>query len=138
MPKNRTWYGAAGLLAAGALAGGILAGSLSAQAATGSGSTSTSSSAPSAPSSEAPGTPGDGHGAPSGGHAGETLLTGSRLATAKAAALKAVPGGTVVRAETDSGDSAYEVHMTKADGTEVTVKLDQNLSVTAVEAGMGK
>jgi hypothetical protein len=32
----------------------------------------------------------------------------------------------------------YEAHMTKADGTEVTVKLDKNFKVTAVESGMGK
>ena len=28
--------------------------------------------------------------------------------------------------------------MTKADGTEVTVKFDKNLNVTGVETGMGK
>jgi hypothetical protein len=53
-------------------------------------------------------------------------------------ALAKVPGGKVYRVETDSGDGAYEAHMTKADGTEVTVKFDKNLSVTAVETGMGK
>jgi hypothetical protein len=48
-----------------------------------------------------------------------------------------VPGGTVYRIETDAGDATYEAHMTKADGTEVTVKFDKNLAVTKVEAGMG-
>ena len=43
-----------------------------------------------------------------------------------------MPGGTVYRVETDAGDAAYEAHMTKADGTEVTVKFDKNLNVTAV------
>jgi uncharacterized membrane protein YkoI len=58
-------------------------------------------------------------------------------ATLKAAALKAVPGGTVYRVETDSGNAAYEAHLTKADGSLVTVKFDKNLAVTKVESGMG-
>ena len=41
------------------------------------------------------------------------------------------------RVETDAGDGVYEAHMTKADGTEVTVKFDKNLAVIKVEAGMG-
>jgi hypothetical protein len=48
-----------------------------------------------------------------------------------------VPGGTVYRIESDAGDGAYEAHMTKADGTLVTVKFDKNLAVTKVESGMG-
>jgi hypothetical protein len=40
--------------------------------------------------------------------------------------------------ETDAGDAAYEAHMTKADGTEVTVKFDKNLAVIKVESGMGQ
>ena len=48
---------------------------------------------------------------------GETLLTGERTKKADASAIAAVPGATVVRAETDSsGASPYEVHMKKADG----------------------
>lgn len=54
-----------------------------------------------------------------------------------AAALTAVPGGTVYRIETDAGDAAYEVHMKKADGSLVTVKFGTNLTVTKVESGMG-
>ena len=60
------------------------------------------------------------------------------LAMLKAAALKAVPGGAVYRVETDAGDGAYEAHMTKADGTLVTVKFDKSLAVTKVEQGMGQ
>ena len=55
----------------------------------------------------------------------------------KAAALKAVPGGTVYRVETDGDGDAYEAHMTKADGSLVTVKFDKNYAVTGVEDGMG-
>jgi hypothetical protein len=131
MPLNTKWAGAAGLLAAGALAGGILAGTMSANADTGSGSATTSSSY------GAGADPGDGDGR-GGGHAGETALTGTEMSTATAAAEKAVPGGTVVRAETDSGDAVYEVHMTKSDGTDVTVKLAKDFTLTTVEDGMGK
>jgi hypothetical protein len=44
----------------------------------------------------------------------------------------------VYRIETDAGDATYEAHMTKADGTLVTVKFDTNLNVTGVESGMGQ
>jgi hypothetical protein len=68
----------------------------------------------------------------------EKTVSAAIAAKLKAAALKAVPGGTVYRVETDAGDAAYEAHMTKADGTLVTVKFDQNLKVTKVETGMGQ
>jgi hypothetical protein len=68
---------------------------------------------------------------------GETALTGTNAAKAKAAALKAVPGGTVYRLETDADGSTFEAHMTKADGTRVTVKLDKNFAATATQDGMG-
>src|SRR5665811_1142958 len=45
---------------------------------------------------------------------GEKAETGTDLATLKAAALKAVPGGTVYRVETDADGATYEAHMTKA------------------------
>jgi uncharacterized membrane protein YkoI len=56
----------------------------------------------------------------------------------RAAALKAVPGGKVYRIETDAGDGTYEAHMTKSDGSEVTVKFAKDLTVLRVEAGMGR
>jgi uncharacterized protein (DUF2147 family) len=68
---------------------------------------------------------------------GETLLTGSDLAKATAAAQSAVPGGTIIRVETDSGGATYEAHITKADGTTVTVKLDSAFNVTATQSGFG-
>jgi hypothetical protein len=58
-------------------------------------------------------------------------------ATLRAAALKAVPGRTVCRIETDAGDGVYEAHMKKADGSLVTVKFGKNLKVAKVESGMG-
>ena len=108
--------------------------------------TSTSSTA-TAPAATAPanGGPG-GHGGPGGGnfdpskggHVGqngvtEALLTGDTAAKVKAAALAAVPGGTVERVENDAEGSPYEAHMTKSDGSRVTVKVDDNFSVTTIE-----
>jgi uncharacterized membrane protein YkoI len=51
----------------------------------------------------------------------------------KAAALAKVPGGTVLRVETDADHgSPYEAHVRKADGTEVEVLVDKDFNVTAV------
>jgi hypothetical protein len=68
---------------------------------------------------------------------GETLLTGTTAAKVTAAAKAAVPGGTIIRVETDSGGATYEAHMTKSDGSEVTVKVDSNFKVTNIINGMG-
>ena len=38
----------------------------------------------------------------------------------------------------DAGDGAYEAHMTRKNGTPVTVKMDKDFNVTAVEDGMGR
>ena len=65
------------------------------------------------------------------------MLTGTTADKVKAAALAAVPGGTIIRVETDSGGSPYEAHVTKADGTQVTVKVDAGFKVTATEQGFG-
>ncbi len=71
-------------------------------------------------------------------HAPETALTGDTLAKVKAAAIAKV-GGTVDSAtsENDSSNAAaaYEAHVTKADGTHVTVILDSSYSVLTVESG---
>jgi hypothetical protein len=48
-----------------------------------------------------------------------------------------VPGGTIIRVETNSGGSPYEAHVTKSDGTQVTVKVDASFKVTATEEGFG-
>ncbi len=67
----------------------------------------------------------------------ETLLTGDTAAKVRALALAKVPGGTVVRVETDAdGNAAYEAHMVKADGTPVTVYLSKQLEVVSVQTGM--
>lgn len=75
-----------------------------------------------------------------GGHVGrngarEELLTGDAAEKVKAAALAAVPGGTVQRVENDAEGSPYEAHVRKADGTQVTVKVDNDFKVTGIENG---
>jgi hypothetical protein len=59
--------------------------------------------------------------------AGEKTLTCADWATAKAGALKAVPGGTAYRVETDADGATYEAYMTKADGTHVSREVRQEL-----------
>ena len=114
--------------------GGSLINSLDANAA----STSTTNSTSSTSQPEATGSNPD----PSkGGHTAngiiEALLTGDTATKVTAAAQAAVPGGTVQRVENDAEGATYEAHMTKSDGTEVTVKLDSSFKVTATEVGHG-
>jgi hypothetical protein len=66
----------------------------------------------------------------------EKVLTGDDATKAKAAAEAAVPGGTVQRVETDAEGAAYEAHVTKSDGSQVTVKMDSSFKVTSTEDGM--
>jgi hypothetical protein len=64
----------------------------------------------------------------------ETPLTGDALAKVTAAALAKEPGATIVRVETDAdGHAAYEAHMTKADGTPVTVYVNTSYDVVSAE-----
>ena len=126
----------------GALAGGTMLGAAGiASAATGTSTTAASGSSSTA-TTPATGTPPSG--APQGNPAtlthgpGETLLTGTQLTEATAAATAAVPGATVIRAETNSsGGYPYEVHMAKSDGTDVTVELDSSFKVITTISGFG-
>ena len=129
-PRRSRRLAATGLVVSGLLAGGILAGSQVANAAsspTSSASTSAASSAPNAGVDPATMTHGP----------GETLLTDGTASKVKAAALTAVPGGTVIRVETDSAGSPYEAHVQKSDGSIVTVKIDNSFNVTSTESGFG-
>ena len=129
MDNERT--GVPKALVALAVAVGVATGSYGiASAASGSGSSS-SSSGTSPPAMTAP-DPQD----PWGGQRNdETLLTGDTAAKVEAAAKAKVPNGTIVRVETDAdGNAAYEAHMTKADGTPVTVYVDKQFEVVSVES----
>ena len=134
---------AAAMVAGGLVAGGVLAGAVGASAATsdtgtsGTASSGTGTSGTATAGAPRYGTRGQGPGGAGQGRSDETVVTGSKADTLRTAALKAVPGGTVDRIETDAGDAAYEVHMTKSDGTRVTVKFDDNLALVRVEDGMG-
>ena len=66
----------------------------------------------------------------------EEVLTGDTAAQVTAAAQGAVSGATVDRVETDAEGATYEAHMTKSDGTKVTVKVNADFSVASVEDGM--
>ncbi len=76
-----------------------------------------------------------GPGGPGGAKRGETPLTGDNATKATAAALAKLPGATVERVETDADGAAYEAHVTTADGSRATVKMDKGFNVTAVEEG---
>src|SRR4051794_7019315 len=65
----------------------------------------------------------------------EKVLTGDTAAKVKAAALKKVPGASVIRVETDAEGSPYEAHLRKSDGSEVTAKVNKAFEVTKVEQG---
>jgi hypothetical protein len=118
-------------LVALAVAVGIGAGSYGiADAANGSGSSSSSSST-AAQSSAAP----DPQKPWGGQRSDETPLTGDALSKVTALANAKVPNGTIVRVETDAdGNAAYEAHMTKADGTPVTVYVNKQFEVVSVES----
>jgi hypothetical protein len=129
-------------VAAGALALGLVAGGYGiASAANGTTTTSstTSSTTPSLPALGQSATTAPPAGAPQGWgpqRSDETPLTGDALAAVTKAAEAKVPGATVERVETDAeGHAAYEAHMTKADGTLVTVYVDKSYAVVGVETG---
>ena len=134
-------------LVVGALVVGATAGAAGIAAAATGGSTSSTSSGSSSHSTAASGAygthPQGGPGAPQNPATlthgpGETLLTGTSLQKADAAATAAEPGATIVRAETDSsGKGTYEVHLKKSDGTYVTVYLDSSDTVTSTASGFG-
>lgn len=64
----------------------------------------------------------------------ETVLTGEAATKVTQAAQARVSGGTVVRVETDAdGNAFYEAHMTRSDGTPVTVYVNKQFEVTGVQ-----
>ena len=124
-------------LVAAAVAVGVAAGSYGiASAASGSGSGSSSSSGVAAQAvAAAPSAAPDPQNAWGHQRSGETLLTGDTASKVEAAAKAKVPNGTIVRVETDAdGNAAYEAHMTKADGTPVTVYVNEQFEVVSVES----
>jgi hypothetical protein len=142
MDSNARRWSAERVVVIAALAFGVAAGTYGiASAANGSGSGSNESSALS--SSGWPVASGGQSAAPSAGQpwgrqrSDETPLTGDALAKVTQLAKAKVPGGSVIRVETDAdGNAAYEAHMVKADGTPVTVYVSKQFEVVSVESGM--
>ena len=123
-----------GALLGATIAGGAVGASVmgSAQAQTGSSSSSSSTTAPTG-SGTAPDPSQGGHTA---NGITETVLTGDTATKATAAAQAAVPGATIDRVENDAEGATYEAHMTKSDGSKVTVKINADFSVASIEDGM--
>jgi len=126
MDSTRRRWSAERVVVIAALAFGVNAGTYGiANAASGSGS---GSNRPAAPNAGKPWGP---------QRSDETPLTGDALSKVTALAKAKVPGGTIVRVETDAdGHAAYEAHMVKADGTPVTVYVNKQFDVVSVESGM--
>jgi len=127
MDSHRRRWSLERTVVVGAIALGVAAGSYGvASAASGSGSSSSSgSAAAAAPSARQP------WGLQ---RSDETPLTGDTAAKVRELALAKVPGGTIVRVETDAdGNAAYEAHMTKSDGTPVTVYVNKDFEFVSVE-----
>jgi hypothetical protein len=112
-----------------AMAIGVAGGSYGiASAATGTSTTATSTVAATAPAPAAP----SGQRPFGGQRSDETVLTGDALAKVTAAAEAKVPGGTVIRVETDAdGHAKYEAHMTDASGNPITVYVDDSYNVVS-------
>ena len=129
-------------LGGGALGAALLSGTANAQT----DSTTSSAPAPADSTATAPAAAAAPATAPAqrdpskGGHTAngiaETLLTGDTAAQVTAAAQAAVPGATIDRVETDAEGATYEAHVTKADGSQATVKLNADFSVASIETGM--
>lgn len=64
-----------------------------------------------------------------GGDDDEAPISGDALSRAEAAALAHVPGGRVTDTEVGDEESLYEVEVTKPDGSQVDVQLDQDFKV---------
>jgi hypothetical protein len=125
MDKHERRWAPSRLAVTAAIVAGIAVGSYGIASAASSGSGSSSAAAPRAQQPW--------------GHqrSDETPLTGDALAKVTAAAKAKVPGGTIVRVETDAdGNAAYEAHVAKADGSPVTVYVNKQYEVVSVQTGM--
>jgi hypothetical protein len=68
----------------------------------------------------------------------ERAITGSALDRASAVALKHVGGGRVTGTEAGDQEGAYEVEVTRADGSQVDVYLDRSFAVISGESDSGE
>jgi len=125
MDSHRRRWSLERTVVVGAIALGVTAGSYGVASAASGSSSGSGAAAAAAPSAKQPWGP---------QRSDETPLTGDAAAKVRELALAKVPGGTIVRVETDAdGNAAYEAHMTRADGTPVTVYVDTNFNFVSVE-----
>jgi hypothetical protein len=67
----------------------------------------------------------------------EAVLTGDTATSVEAAVKAALPDATIDRMETDADGAMYEAHVTLADGSDSTVKLDAAFAITDTIQGHG-
>ncbi len=128
MDSHRRRWSLERTVVVGAIALGVAAGSYGVASAASGSSSSSSSPAAAAPGARQPWGP---------QRSDETPLTGDTAAKVRELALAKVPGGTIVRVETDAdGNAAYEAHMVRSDGSPVTVYVSKQLEVVSVQSGM--
>jgi hypothetical protein len=135
---RRAWVHSAALVGGGLIVGAIIAGTVTATAAD-EGNTSPDSS-----TSQREDARGDGHrhgprgnGDPSQAQRDdEELLTGDTATGVTDAVLAEYPDATIQRVETDS-DGVYEAHIVTTEDEELTVQLDEDLSITGTESHGG-
>jgi hypothetical protein len=118
-----------------AITGGAIGASVVGTANAQTGSSSSSSSSTGAPNRAAP-APDPSQGGHTANGITEVLLTGDTATQVTSAARAAVSGATVDRVENDAEGATYEAHMTKSDGSKVTVKINADFSVAGIEDGM--
>jgi uncharacterized membrane protein YkoI len=68
----------------------------------------------------------------------DTPIEGADLDRASAAALEHTGGGTVTGTEVGDEESYYEVEVTRDDGTQVDVQLDESFAVVGDETDHGE
>ena len=116
-------------LAVAAMVIGIAGGSYGIASAASGGSSTKTTTTTTTPSQAAPPSSGQPFGHQ---RSDETVLTGDALARVTAAAKAKVPGGTVVRVETDAdGHATYEAHMLDASGNPITVYVNSSYDVVS-------
>jgi hypothetical protein len=131
---NRTQKaGLSAALVAASLTAGALGASFLGTAGAADSTTSTSASSTASAPAAAPDPSQGGHVA---NGITEALLTSDVATKVTDAAKAAVPGATVDRVENDAEGATYEAHMTKSDGSKVTVKINADFSVASTEDGM--
>jgi uncharacterized membrane protein YkoI len=64
----------------------------------------------------------------------DVAVSGNALQRASDAALAEVGGGTVTGTEVGDEESLYEIEVTRADGSQVDVQLDENFAVVGSES----